>query len=109
MKQQEKQLSDLRAQMQRKMAQLQSMVEKHKSDYHLAKNQLSLKASRESELDTRLEQERQLRESTVADKDNQIFALQKDLQDRGSSLKLMELRTTELQVRKEEHEGSIDD
>ena len=55
MKQQEKQLSDLRAQMQRKMAQLQSMVEKHKSDYHLAKNQLSLKGSRESELDTRLE------------------------------------------------------
>ena len=75
------------------------MVEKHKSDYNLAKNQLSRKGSRELELETRLEQERQLRESTVADKDNQIFGLQKDLQERISTLKITELRTNEMQVR----------
>ena len=107
MKQQEKQLSDLRAQGQRKIAQLQGVVEKHKSDFHLAKNQLNLKGSREMEMETRLEQERQLRESTVADKDNQLFGLQKDVQERGSALKLMEIRSSELQERIESQATEI--
>lgn len=100
--QQEKATSDLRTSQQKKIAQLQSVVERHKSDHAQTRTELQQKTTKESELEMRLETERQNREAMQGEKDTQIFALQKSMTDKSKLLKASQVKTEQLKAKLDE-------
>ena len=105
--QQEKAMNDLRTQSQKKIAQLQSQMEKHKSDLVQAKNQVQQKSSKEVELEMRLDEEVKNREKQAAEKDAQIFSLQKEAAEKAQVAKAKEVECQQLSERLEEKASEI--
>lgn len=105
--QQEKSTNDLRTANQKKIAQLQSVVERHKTDHAMTRNELQVKTTKERELEMRLENERQNREAMQSEKDSQILALQKQATDKSKMLKAAQVKAEQLKAKLDEKDAEL--
>lgn len=66
----------------------------HAPDHRFAqaKNQLQQKSTRELELEARIEQEKHTRDAALADKEAQVYALQKTVADKAHLIKEKDLQ-----------------
>ena len=106
-KQAEKAMSDAKTQAQRKVAQLQTQLEKKKSDHSNAKAELTKMKAKESEMDLKAENDARLHESMLAEKDTQIFAIQRDLNNKTQAIKAKEVELEKLREKLEETESDV--
>uniref|UniRef100_A0A7S2F6U8 PH domain-containing protein n=2 Tax=Octactis speculum TaxID=3111310 RepID=A0A7S2F6U8_9STRA len=105
--QQEKSMNDLRTQGQKKVAQLQSQLEKHKLDHTKIRNELQQKTSKELQLEMQLDHEKEMRETAIADKDTQIFSFQKDITEKSKTMKKKEVKIQQLTTLIEEKDNEL--